>query len=191
MPFVPPLPFGWIDPQSHIFMAIDYAGLANATLGGPLGTVMDGSISERLMADGRAEVDVLLHTRNALTWAIQGTPDNEFDFGSGPLMFGHRLPEVSAGATPALGECTLRMIFLNSAPGAPLPDFFELVLTRIQDLNWIAFSGRADGPLADGTPGRLTVIQTAPFRAAIKNRFSGALSDAFPVEKITVQTTGQ
>src|SRR5215510_4082499 len=51
--------------------SFDYPGLADrvlSTLGRPLGTTIDGSITERLLPDGRADVQVVLHTTNALSW---------------------------------------------------------------------------------------------------------------------------
>lgn len=43
---------------------------------------------ERPLADGRAEVTVILHTKNALTWVVDGD-----DFANGELLFGHRVPD--------------------------------------------------------------------------------------------------
>ena len=78
--FVPPLQnfFGWSTLAIPRCAAVDYAGIANAyieaTSGGTrsLGTRMDGTVTERPLADGRAEIDVLLHTTKALTWVIDG-----------------------------------------------------------------------------------------------------------------------
>src|SRR5262249_25335776 len=87
--FLPPVAnyTGWFDPKGTS-CSFDYAGLADAALGGQLGTVADGTINEIPQPDGSAIVKVLLHTRNALAFAVQG-----FDF-SGPLLFGHRVTEI-------------------------------------------------------------------------------------------------
>jgi hypothetical protein len=55
------------------FALFDYAGLANDYLIShrypSLGTTTDGTITERPLADGRAEVHVILHTTNALAFS--------------------------------------------------------------------------------------------------------------------------
>jgi hypothetical protein len=58
--------------------SVDYAGLANAKIeelsGGTIsfGTTTSGTVTERALADGRAEVSARLHTTNALTWVVSG-----------------------------------------------------------------------------------------------------------------------
>ena len=80
--FEPPVPdyIGWIDTapqagcQATTFTLVDYAGEAAGWLigqGGPnLGTKVTGTVSERALSNGTADVTVQLHTTNALTWAI-------------------------------------------------------------------------------------------------------------------------
>jgi len=140
--FVPPAPnyIGWFDPITLYALSVDYAGLANAWIesesGGAvsLGTTMSGSVNERSLPDGRAEGSVVLHTRDALTWAIQSPSVAEIDFAANPLLFGCRAHDVlDDGQEPALGECTLKVKFLNPAPGAPLPDLMELFIERFAD----------------------------------------------------------
>src|SRR5207249_5237001 len=72
------------------FALVDYCGFADKAgdLNGALGTSAKGSISERTLSDGRAEVTVILHTTNALTWALTLDINNP-DF-AGPLDFGAR-----------------------------------------------------------------------------------------------------
>lgn len=113
--------------------SVDYAGLANAYIESAsgetvsLGTTTDGTIIERKLSDDRTEVTVLLRTRNALTYIVRPTEDpNDIDFASGPLLFGIRAPDVLEGATPALGESFLQVVFINTAPGDPLPDLLQL-----------------------------------------------------------------
>ena len=95
----------------HKRFLFDYAGLADAALGGRLGTTMSGSIDETPQSDGTAIVRVILHTQNALAFAVQG-----FDF-NGPLLFGNRVAEILAGAQASVGSCTFKLTFRNSAPG--------------------------------------------------------------------------
>src|SRR5215467_9688011 len=113
--FVPPAAdyAGWTDPKSATSAAFDYAGLADAALGGRLGTTIQGSINEIPQADGSAIVKVVLHTQNAMAFAVEG-----FDF-TGPLIFGHRVAEIMNGAKASVGSCTLRVVFRSPAPGAP------------------------------------------------------------------------
>lgn len=187
--FVPPSPnfTGWSDPKGNMSVVFDYAGLEDIVLGGTLGTTITGSINERPLADGRAEVSVVIHAHNALVWAIEG-----FDYANGPLLFGARPADVLKGATPSLGDCSLFYKFINSAPGAPLPDVIELGICRAQDLKVTSFTGQSSGLLADGTHGRLEVIQTGLVATAAKaNAQSRVALDAFPAEYIHIQATGK
>jgi hypothetical protein len=198
--FLPPTPnfVGQSDPQAGISASTDYAGLMNQTLislsGGTksLGTTMSGTVTEVLQPDGSAEVTVMLTTQNALTWAVQG-----FDFAASPLLFGHRVRDVAAGADAAVGTSHLKVIFKNSGLGAPLPDLEELLFCRLQGVKLISFQIRAEGTIraavgiTDGTPGFLQTTQTGLIGTAFQNGFKGRLYDAFPAEHIIIRPTGK
>jgi hypothetical protein len=188
---VPPVAnfIGWSDPPAEISASFDYAGLADECAGGIFGTEMSGSITERPLADGRAEVHVRLRTTNALAWVVDG-----FDF-NGPLLFGERLvaDAGNCGMLPpdteaALGSSLLHVTFINTAPGAPLPDLIQLFVDpeEGQEILSMSFRGQASGLLANGTPGRVEVTQTGLFMTG----FNGATADGFPAEKIIVQPVG-
>jgi hypothetical protein len=172
-------------------VSVDYAGLADDYAAGILGTQTTGTVTERPLSDGRAEIHVRLHTKNALTWVV----DDPADFNE-PLLFGYRAPDlVPDGQEPALGESFLDVKFINTAPGDPLPDLIQLVVAPQagQELVFLAFRARANGPLRglfgveDGTPGRVTVVQTGLFMTP----FRGAVADGFPVERIELHVVGQ
>jgi len=193
--FVPPQPNvgGWIDPKTAVFTLVDYAGLADGLLGGALGTTLDGSITEVTLPDGRAEVTVLLHTQNALTWAS----DVSTAF-PGPALFGHTLSDVINGQDAALGSSLLQLKFKNTAPGAPLPDLIQLIFcpTTGQELTTLSLRAQATGTLRaasgvpDGTSGRLEVAQTGLLGvASVANSNSRVALDAFPAEHIVIQPT--
>lgn len=186
--------------------SIDYAGLANAYIESAsgstisLGTTTDGIITERGLPDGRAVVKIRLHTKNALTWIVRPTEDpNDNDFASGPLLFGVRAPDVLGGANPALGDSFLKLVFINTAPGDPMPDLLQLFIEpkEGQEPISISFHAQADGELreafgvADGTPGRAVVAQTGLFATAFKTEFKGALADGFPAELINLKVVGK
>jgi len=164
--FVPPIPnfIAWGDSDFTKCVSVDYAGLANATYGNAFGTQTRGTVVERALSDGRADVTVTLHTANALTWVIDGCAD----FAGGPLLFGHRAPDVLAGADAALGDSLFHISFINTAPGAPLPDLTQLFFFPEpgQQLHEYVFQASASGTLRsafgvpDGTPGKVTVAQT-------------------------------
>jgi hypothetical protein len=191
---------GWSDPSPDrpYFLSMDYAGLAEAWLianGMSLGTTFSGSISERALPDGRAEVSVILLTRNALAWAGDMTTGG---FADGELVFGYRAPDVLAGAPPALGDSLLQITFINAAPGAPLPDLQELMFCRAQDLLTMSASITATGALRpqfgvpDGTPGMLHTRQTGLIRVAGQaNDNSRVARDSFPAERITIKPVGK
>src|SRR5689334_7684484 len=114
---------GLSDTVNDLGVSFDYAGLANDALGGRLGTTFDGSITERTLRGGGSEVNMVLHTHNALTWVIPFDPTIPFDpndpagpgnqFGNNDLLFGARADDVVRGATPALGDGTLTLTYLS------------------------------------------------------------------------------
>lgn len=172
---------------------IDYAGLAApflAGLGLSLGTSVSGSVTERPLADGRAEVTVLLHTVNALAW-VQ-------DLASGAPLFGSLPGEIAAApvrSALAVGESSAQFVFDNTAPGAPLPDLIAALIFGQPPPGFQAltqsFRGRATGPLRpafgvpQGTPGELVVSQTGLLATAgIANPNSRVALDGFPAELV-------
>lgn len=195
--FVPPVPnfLGLSTPGPPVRCAsVDYAGVANAWLisqgGTALGTQTGGTIVERTLPDGRAELTVLLSTKKALTWVVDGC-----DFAGGTLLFGRRTPDVLAGLQPSLGDSFMQWVFINTAPGDPLPDLVQLLNVPLpgQELRFVGFRAQADGELRaafgvpDGTPGQATIVQTAVLMAS----FKGATADGFPAEMVNLKVTGK
>ncbi len=184
--FEPPVDnyLAWTDPVRNRIGSFDYAGIANQYIidhgGASLGTTMNGSLSERALPDGRALVQVNLKTKNALTFVADGV-----DFG-GPLLFGYRPTEVLGGATPALCNGTFKLKFINTAPGAPMPDFMQLAFAPEpgQEINQIVVKCVSKGDLRalygvpDGTPGQATINQNAKIK-------QGALT--FTIENVTLK----
>lgn len=200
--FIPPLPdfIGWANnnPQT-LFASVDNMGLVSGYLsshGGPdLGTQVDGTVMERPLADGRAEVTVVLHTKNALTWVVP-LPAN--DLATDPLVMGYRGTDLLANPslTPALSEANMKVVFKNTAPGAPLPDLVTAFILGNtlpgQELVMLSFRSSGFGPLRalagvpEGTPGRCDVTQTGLFMT----HFKGATADGFPAERIDIGPVG-
>jgi hypothetical protein len=139
---------------------VDYAGVANRWAGGAFGTQVSGTVTERSLSDGRAQVDVTLQTTHALAIAAL--------IGPGPLLFGHYAADVLAGADAAFGTSSVHFSFINTAPGAPLPDLEQLLFFPASGQQFIeyAFQATAMGTLRsafgvpDGTPGTLTAVNT-------------------------------
>ena len=189
------------------FALIDYTGLEAKYLlsqGIDLGTTVSGSVLERPLADGRALVTVDLQTKNALGWALG--PDDQLN--TGPTLFGSRVLDiVNKGAIPALGDSHFHAVFINTAPGAPLPDLVCINASQPSscfisacptgfELDFLSEQASITGPLhapdfPEGAPGRLTVVQRGLIQPAIQNGFKGPLSDAAPVESIALQRIGQ
>ena len=86
-------------------------------------------------------------------------------------------------------------MFINTAPGAPLPDLIQIWFFPVtgQELRYVQFSAKASGELRaafgvpEGTPGRATVVQTGVYMASGK----GATADGFPAEMINLQKVGK
>ena len=182
---------GWTAPKQptgargdNLFMLIDYTGLRNAQIvaggGADLGTTIVGTITERALDDGTAEVHVVLHADNA--FAIGR------DLLTNTILFGHSVPQILGGADVAIGHCDFEATFINSSPGAPLPN---LATANVNFKN-LFFRGSAEGTLRaafgvpDGTPGRGHVVQNGLFNAS----GNGATADGFPAELITFKVVG-
>ena len=174
--------------------SIDYAGLGAAVItqetqhAVALGTTMDGIVYERPLPDGRAEVTVQLHTRNALSFAIT-EPDADFD-AKGQPIFGYRPQEIvedfqadgTLDVTPSVGSCFLHVVLMNPEVGAALPDLVVFLglgdILPGQELVSIAMFADANGTVRDkkdGQPGSLQVLQASD------------LDLSFPVEEIIIR----
>ena len=182
------------DPITERSASVDYAGLADYWAGGVFGTTFSGQVIERPLADGRALVEVLLHTDNALTWVVDG-----FDF-NGPLLFGNRAPEVVGGEEAALGKSNFKVKFINTEPGADLPDLIQLFFFPEpgQEVLSSQSNNQAKGPLTelfgvpDGTPGLTHGVQVnLSGNPQCGAESPSAIADCFPVEKIKLQAIGQ
>jgi hypothetical protein len=196
--FVPPASnlVGWGDQTDEtgsgtIFALVDYAGVADDLAGGAFGTTFSGSVTERPLADGRAEVTVRLLTKHALAWAIL-----TWDFAGAPTIFGERVDEVLEGAEPAFADSLLHVVLINTAPGAPLPDLLGIFFGLVPggEVVTLDFHAEGEGPLADGSPGRLIVTETGLFGTSGSppggyDAHRG-VSDGFPAEDVRVIPVG-
>jgi len=203
--FVPPAPnfLGWstvvAGKTNILFAGVDYAGLANNFFGNMFGTTVDGAVIERPLADGRAEVRVMLFTERANAWVID--IDLALDvldqIANKPTLFGHRPQDAGRHA---LGRSSFELKFSNSAPGAPLPDLIQLF--NFPDagpavLEFVGFTSQSSGPLTaafgvpEGTPGRCTIRQTGLVSTYLKASPKSRVGlDGFPAELIELRRTG-
>ena len=169
----------WRNSEGTLFNRVDYAGLLNRRAerisGGEIsfGTEMSGMVTERPLADGRTEVHVVLHTKDALTFVRDRTQAGAPDiFGSrlGSFFFGGVL---FGGVNPSLADSFLDLTYITpNAPGAPLADFLRLAFfpQEEEETIQVLFAARSNGELRaafgvpDGTPGHLTVVQKGIFQ---------------------------
>jgi hypothetical protein len=184
---------GWTDPKTERFALVDYTGFANKWIKEQssgtisLGTKTEGKIIERRLHDGRAEVTVQLHTKNALTWVMEPWA---FDPYGDELVFGYRAQDVVDGADPALGESLLMWVFINKAPGDPLPDLVaETLVGPTVEMIMLSFEAHADGTMRDafgvpdGTPGRAQITEIGLFPPGKDARW--------PAEDIKLKVVGR
>jgi hypothetical protein len=170
---------------------IDYAGVADAKADGMFDTTSSGGVTERELGEGRAEVTVRLRTNHALAWAIDGC-----DFSGGPIIFGERLPAVLDGATPGFADSFLHVVFTIPEPGAPLPDLLAIWFLPQDGVEIVTLEMHAsgNGPLADGSPGKLLVTETGLYGTnggpAGWDAHLG-VSDNFPAEYVRVFSVGK
>ncbi len=165
-PFCPPTGFR--------IAAVDYAGGAARYLErhgyGSLDTKTAGSITERRLPDGRAEVTLVLHTTNALTFmsafGIVPPPSVPESAETDPRLFGASVQDILGPLhrRPALADSELIMVFINPRMGAPMPDLVQVfAFGAVLDLKLISFSANATGSLPNGAPATAAVRQLGVF----------------------------
>ncbi len=209
--FVPPSPnfLGWtndtdtnndgVQDKPLLFAGVDFVGLANGHFGDLFGTKLSGSVSERTLTDGRAEVSILVRAKRANGWviALDVTGDILFQIADGPTLFGHRPEDVALGAEAALGDSFIHLVMINGAPGAALPDIQQLFNAPGpgQEVKSLRFLWRASGPLtelfgvSEGTPGRCTIQQNGVLVPGSSDHLIGG--DGFPAEFINLGVIGR
>jgi hypothetical protein len=185
----PSLAASWSDPVSGRLAWVDYAGVMSqqivASGGASLGTKMDGTVVERPLDDGTAEVTVLVHTTNAFVYVT--------DFPNLNPLFGNTPTDVAAGSLAGLGKCLLQVVFINSAPGAPLPDLLQ-AFSNPGGVRFVAMTSTATGPLnanfgvPDGTTGFFQMTQTGVLQS---QGSGGPRRDFFPAEHIILTVAGR
>ncbi len=177
---------GWNEPATGNQMFVDYANKVNTASSLGLPTGFTGKITEQPQADGRARVRVTLHTTNAYATASEG--------GVG-FVFGSGVAEILGGAEAALADSHLTVDFINTAPGAPLPNHNNLIfLPRPgQEISALTLEATATGPLRAlfgvpaGTPGMAHTTQRGLFAAPGKGQ---GLDNDFPAERIVIKKIG-
>ncbi|MCC6390324.1 MAG: hypothetical protein IT167_06960 [Bryobacterales bacterium] len=154
-------------------VSVDYAGLADKYItdngGQSSGTVMEGSVLVRPIANNRIEVTVSLHTKNALTFVLAPYPlipgtscmaPSDANFATQSLTLGARANTLPPFSQRALGDSFWHITFQNPA-GAPLPDLIDLFNNRFSDIFEYSFHAVATGPMAAGGEGTVTVQQAS------------------------------
>jgi hypothetical protein len=149
---------------------VDYVGLAAKYLakhGYHLPDVKtDGFITERLLPDGRAEVTVVLHTTDALTFISAWNPSAPSPPQSAETnlrLFASSVSDLLRYPTSraALGDSELLMKF-KRAPNQPMPDLVKLFAFGAYpdlELTLFYFSAAAKGYLPGNNPANGAVLQ--------------------------------
>ena len=182
----------WNEPGDPAYVYVDYFGRFNAEYVLNLGTTIDGMITERELRDGRALVRIVFHVSNALVIAHDSTlPGPVAD----NLLFGHVPVQIQAGEEPGLGDVLLKLEFINTAPGAPLPNLVELFdpPPGIEMKKFLLVT-TAEGPLSelfgvpDGTPGMLQTTQRALFDVYGIIKYGD--DNIYPAEHVNIWAVG-
>lgn len=179
----------WLTPDLANFARADYSGKICDCItshGGPVFTPeFSGSVTERDLPDGTAEIQVIHHFTNTYVVARDnaqgGNPAPAILGYNAAELFGH--PELQS----AVASGMLQVKFILDHPGDPLPD--------LATINFLSLSTRfqGSGPLRatfgvdEGTPGKVLVSQTGLFD--IPGHGDG-VADSFPAELVRVFKAG-
>jgi hypothetical protein len=189
----------YINNEWVVEISVDYAGLDNQAIidggGEDLGTTITGSITEKVLTDGRTLVRISLHAKNALTRSI--------DWSIGDYIFGSTVAEVLDGAHASLGECKFDMTYITTAaPGSDMPDLLEMAYYGIEGYSMVSvnFVATSKGELNEafgveqGTPGMAHTTQSANFYApGMPNNHKTHPSNpwTWPAGHVTVKQIGK
>jgi len=142
-----------VDEGPRYILWYDYAGVLgrSTSYGGVFGPdSIVGTVTERSIGQGMAEVTAKLHVSGALIWVTtwDDAHQNGTWFRTGPTVFGHRETEMLADPSlePARAEVNFTATFLNEV-GAPLPDMIAVNNSG----RWLSFQVvlNAKGPLTE------------------------------------------
>jgi hypothetical protein len=179
----------WLTPDFVTFARADYSGKICDCItanGGPAFTPeFHGTVTERDLPDGTAEIQVIHHFTNTHVVARDntqgGNPAPAILGYNATELFGH--PELPS----AVASGVLQAKFIIAHPGDPLPD---LAAANYLTLS-IRFQGsgplRAAFGVAEGTPGKLLVNQTGLFNNPGQGN---GVADSFPAELVRVYQAG-
>jgi hypothetical protein len=183
----------FVDPKTGNLIVLDYPGIAAAYLaanGGPdLGTTHSGTVTERVLNDGRALITVVLHTENALTYV------EDFNAPIGEaIRLGATPTQVLAGAPVALGSSTLRLTYIAPAPGMPLVAVSQVVYFEADkyEIVRLSFDAQAEGVLhaasgyPEGTLGRVRAKEVDRHTPGLLRR-----GDPYRVEYVRLSAIGR
>jgi hypothetical protein len=176
------------------FARVDYTGQDAAFLllhyGINLGTTTSGTISERVLADGTAEVTVNLFTHNAFAWANNNVGPGSID--NPPVAFGYLPSQLAANPTlrPPLADSTLHVVVRIPNPEAPLPDLVRDFILGPTPQGYAlvseSFQATATGVTPTGQQATLVVSETA-----VLGRTPNLIRDfGFTAEVVDIQTHG-
>ena len=179
-----PILFGWTDNPITTLVQIDFTGKLGAWVsshGGPsIETSLQGTLTERTLDDGSAELLANVHFKNAMTFAQQAAG----------FVLGYPAQQLAADASlqPGLADGVLQVRLRLPYAGAPIPD-----LVLVDEYESLAIRATGFGPLRaafgvpEGSPGMCVVSQTGLFHVP----GGGATGDGYPAEVCRVQALGE
>ena len=183
----------WIAPKSPFVGVVDVGGVANRFFDSQgcsqpgMGTSFSGDITEQVLPDGRTQVKIVLHGRNAFVRAYML---DDLTTVLGPT----RGQVCNLGMTPAVGDFLLTLDFVtNQPPGAPLADLTDLFNDPEQDVRSILVNVTAQAPLMffPNAPAGGTAIMRIVQRGVFPTGKGVPGKDTFPAEIVNVKPIGK
>ena len=172
---------GWSDPSTGDVMYIDIYGKLNAFYNLNLNTTVTGKYTVRNLADGTQQVNVTLHTANALCFGYNVNNQQAFGY--------TRLQVMNQLGPAALGTATARIQYAPQPIGSFNPygeQETSIVTIKCDGLL------RAGSGFAEGTPGSAQTTQTGLFNtgapAGCPPEQDG---NCYPAEKVQFKPRGQ
>jgi hypothetical protein len=176
----------WPDPATDRVLNFDVWGKLAIYRGLDLGTEVDGRITVRPLADGRAYVTIMTKTKNAICWGGQGDGTG-YITGIYLHAFGYTPPQIVNGAEASLGDGMTIEEFIMPSPDSSLYDMYpyERVSTVINCSGQLRYGSG----YPDGTPGRAHTTQEGLYSTGVPSGCPAG--DCWPTERVDFFPVGK
>jgi hypothetical protein len=175
---------GWIDPATDRTLYFNAFGKRAKYYNLNVGSTFEGREMVRVLADGRAHVTVILHTRNAICWGFQGDGEGNYI-----PAFGYSPGLVAGGYVASLGDGMMNLEFTMPSPDSALQPVYQIPLESIVAVINCKGELRDGSGSPDGTPGLARTTQRVLYTTGVPSGCPAG--DCAPTERVEFEPIGK